>query len=132
MQNFQPLQNLYKYAPYFIFLKPGVHLAHFLNLGQQISPIGILHHNTIGYNLYLPQIIGSFFNEGFFVGDDIRMDDGCQNPYLIQRIFFLFFRQIIHFHFFHRILLVVDEALDPIDRRVCAFSQFGEDLKIFE
>ncbi len=106
MQNFQPLRDLDENAPNFWLRDQGLGFSVLLDFGEEIAAICILHDNT-KLRPSLLQKIGALFDKCLLVRNDIRMVDRSKDAYFVKCILFLFLRQIIHLHFFHRILMVV-------------------------
>jgi hypothetical protein len=92
------------------------------DLLKHVSAIGQLHHDTGGEQRDLPQTLGGFVEECFFVLDDVGVLDGGQNAHFINGILQLFVTELIKFDLFESVELVVSQSLDLVDIRVGAIS----------
>jgi hypothetical protein len=61
-------------------------------------------------------------DEGFFVADDVRVLDGCQDADLVERILLLFLREVAKLDLLESILLGILDALDAVHGGICAFT----------
>ena len=80
----------------------------------------------------IPQLVGVLLDECLLVGNDAGVGDGGEDPDFIESILFFLLGEVVHFDFLHGVLLVVDEALDPVDRRVGPFAKLLDYLEIFQ
>ena len=52
---------------------------------EKVAIISILHDNAM-VRVKILEIVGAFFNEGFFVRDDIGVHDGGENADFIEGV----------------------------------------------
>ena len=85
--------------PYLAFIEKLPFLFLAADHLKYVSSVRVLHHNT--------QTVRRVFEKGFFVADDVRVVDACQDSYLVQSVFFLSATQLVHFYLFHRVYCLV-------------------------
>jgi hypothetical protein len=73
----------------------------------------------------LPERLRSLIDEGFLVGDYIRMPDGGQDAHLIQSVLLFFVRKLLHADFLEGIVLVIRNALHMIDTAIGPLTYSG-------
>ena len=80
------------------------------DLLEQVSIVSVLHDDAellVKGKYFLPEGGRRLVNEGFLVGDDVSVVDGCENPHFVQSVFFLLIRQLLHPYFLQCVVFIV-------------------------
>lgn len=66
------------------------------------------------------------------VADDVCGVERGQNAHLVQRVFLLLVRKVVHLHFLQRVNLRVRYPLHLVNAGVGPLSQFGDNHEVFQ
>ena len=80
MKSFKTDYHLVKNTPYVFFFHIPIVFLEVVNFRLKITSISEFHDNIKSLSI--------FFEEGFFIGDNIRMINGCKNSDFIQCVIF--------------------------------------------
>jgi hypothetical protein len=109
-------------VPYFLFVDVDAFLLVVGDLLVQITVIRILHDDTEGVGLVLP--------EGFLVADDTWVANRGEYSNLVEGVLLLLVVEVQELHSLQSVLVAVGEALDLVDDAIGTLSELAEYLKV--